>query len=114
MQRTPQRKPKSDPWYGWALVALAALVFTNAAWFYNWQVRAADHAQQLSTARTATPPPERVIYEYRRPQQAEPRATQARHQQPTRTLVAGEECFRGTIFRRSAAGIESTGEGCQP
>lgn len=102
-------KKHSDRWYGWALVAIAALVFTNAGWYYRWKVRAAEHVETVNDLLAKQPKAEpRVIYEYRQPQSRPQQRAQA-----TRDLVAGEECRSGVIIRRSPNGLESTGEPCR-
>lgn len=106
----------SDPWFAWTLVLAGVLLLTNAAWFYNWRVRAVEHAEALAAAMPKAERQERVVYEYvQSPAQAAPR----RHRQPqrrvqaTRDLVPGEECRGGVIIRRSPGSIESTGERCR-
>ena len=102
------RRTKDDNWYAWTLVALAALVLTNAGWFYRWKVREAEHVEQLNALIASQPPHEpRVIYEYRQPP-PRPAAAAA----PERSLAPGESCFGGVIVRRGPAGVESTGERC--
>jgi len=90
--------------------ALAALVFTNAGWFYRWKVRAAEHVETVNELITRQPKTEpRVVYEYRQAPPAQPQ----RRLQATRDLVPGEECWGGTIIRRGPEGMESTGERCR-
>ena len=109
------KKSRSDNWYAWALVAIAALVFTNAGWYYRWKVRQAEHVEALNVLITAQPRPEpRVIYEYRQaPQRSSARQSDRSEALPTRDLVGSEECRRGVIVRRSGNAIESTGERCR-
>lgn len=101
-------KRNGDSWYAWALVALAALVLTNAGWFYRWKVRQAEHVEQVNALivrQTASEP--RVVYEYRQaPAPPSPAPAQSRKLGPS------EACFGGVIVRRGPDGVESTGERC--
>ena len=45
-----RRKPQADSWHAWALLAIAALLLTNAGWFFRWKVREADHMEALNAA----------------------------------------------------------------
>ena len=109
------RQPKSDHWYAWALVAFAALLFTNAGWYYRWKVRAAEHVEAINSLIESRPKQEpRVVYEYRQGAPAYPQR-QRQHRQPqvTRDLMQGEECRGGVIIQRTQTGLESTGERCR-
>jgi len=109
-------KPPKDNWYAWALVAVAALVFTNAGWFYRWKVREVEHVEAVNAVVAAQPAKEpRVVYEYRQadpPAATQPSPARSLHGQP-RALAPGEACFGGVIVRRDADRIESTGERCR-
>lgn len=106
------KKSRSDNWYAWTLVAIAALVFTNAGWYYRWKVRQAEHIEALNARIAAQPKPEpRVVYEYRQaPERPASPQSHRSHVSPSRDLAAGEECRGGVIVRRSGNAIESTGE----
>lgn len=115
------QKPQSDRWFAWALVAVAALVITNAGWFYRWKIREVEHVERVNALVASQPRAEpRVVYEYREPTAArEPTSgaaagspQSARPVAPTRDAAAGEECVGGVIFRRTEDGIESSGERC--
>lgn len=105
-----RRRPQS--WPAIALVATAALVFTNAGWYYRWQVRAADHVEQINALVAAASGAEsRIVYEYRQPAGAT-RAATSRPVREAETAI-GETCRGGVIVRRTAEGLESSGERCQ-
>lgn len=110
-----RRKPPSDNWHAWALLAIAALLLTNAGWFFRWKVREASHVEALNAVIAAQPRHEpRVVYEYRQATTPPPPASSYRRETPPlRDLEHDEACFGGTIIRRSGAGIESTGERCR-
>lgn len=107
----PPVRRSRQAWPAIALVATAALVFTNAGWCYRWQVRAADHVEQINALVSAAPQEPRIVYEYR----GAANATRAAVPRPVREAETslGEECRGGVIVRRTADGLESSGERCQ-
>lgn len=108
--------PKNnDAWFAWTLVLTAVLLLSNAAWFYNWRVRALEHAEALAAVKSKPERGERVVYEYRgstAARRVQPQPQRQRRTPAVREIVAGEECFNGVIIRRTSAGMESTGERC--
>ncbi len=88
------KESRSDHWYAWMLVAIAALVFTNAAWYYRWKLRQVEHVEAINALIAARPKPEpRVVYEYRRtPLNPAPRGPDPSQASLARDLVVGEEC----------------------
>jgi len=93
---------RNSPWFAWTLIAVAALLLSNAVWFYNWRERDVIHAEAIRGA-NARQPESRVVYEYRDSHGRSidpPRQAGTRMQDPgsqsqprrSRPLEAGEEC----------------------
>jgi hypothetical protein len=101
-----QQQPKSDPWFAWTLVAVAALLLSNGLWFYNWRERGQIHAQAVRVMSTRAEPEAQVVYEYRERAAVEAPAAAGR------VLSEDEECRGGVVIRRRGNSIESTGERC--
>ena len=110
------KKSRSDNWYAWTLVAIAALVFTNAGWYYRWKIRQAEHVEAMNALIAARPKPEpKVVYEYRQASEsAAPRRPNRSQASRAHELAEGEECRGGVIVRRNGDAIESSGERCRP
>ncbi|MGY0561800.1 hypothetical protein ACW7G2_13910 [Luteimonas sp. A277] len=90
-------------WQAIAYMTLAALAITNAAWFYNWRVKANDHHQALMLERSKSPE-EIVVYRYQdQPQSATPAPAK---------LDAEERCMAGQILRKIPNGWAGTGRRC--
>ena len=100
---------RRSTWQAMAIVLLALLVASNAAWLHA--SRSGNEA--LLHGPGALPSPERVIYEYPRPAVV---ATAAPKQVAYRStpLAAGERCAGNQVIRRLPNGWEGTGRPCNP
>lgn len=98
-------------WQIAAIVLLALLVASNAAWLHASRSEAAGFESAHDAGHL--PSPERVIYEYPTPA---PAAAVASKQVAYRStpLEAGERCAGGQVIRRLPNGWEGTNRPCNP
>lgn len=102
---------RRSTWQAMAIVLLALLVASNAAWLHA--SRSDDDASGVSRQLGHLPAPERVIYEYPRPTVAAP-AAQKQVAYRSTPLEAGERCAGGQIIRRLPNGWEGSNRPCNP
>ncbi|MCD9096560.1 hypothetical protein LU699_17550 [Luteimonas fraxinea] len=106
----PARWQRSN-WQAMAIVLLALLVASNAAWLHA--SRSDDDAGAFSRQLGHLPSPERVIYEYPKPAVAAPAAPKLVAYRST-PLEAGERCAGDQVIRRLPNGWEGTNRPCNP
>lgn len=100
---------RRSTWQAMAIVLLALLVASNAAWLHA--SRSDDDA--VFSRLGHLPLPERVIYEYPKPAVAAPAAPKLVAYRST-PLEAGERCAGGQVIRRLPNGWEGTNRPCNP
>lgn len=98
-------------WQAVAIVLLALLVASNAAWLHA--SRSGSNATGFSRQLGQLPSPERVIYEYPRPVAPSP-AAPAQVAYRSTPLEVGERCAGGQVIRRLPNGWEGTNRPCNP
>ncbi len=102
---------RRSTWQAMAIVLLALLVASNAAWLHA--SRSDADAGGFSRQPGHLPSPERVIYEYPKPAVAAPAAPKLVAYRST-PLEAGERCAGGQVIRRLPNGWEGTNRPCNP
>ena len=102
---------RRSTWQASALVLLALLVASNAAWLHA--SRSGGDTAGFARAPGHLPSPERVIYEYPRPTAA-PAAEPVLVTYRSTPLEAGERCAGNQVIRRLPNGWEGTGRPCNP
>ena len=101
---------RRSTWQAMAIVLLALLVASNAAWLHA--SRSDDDAGGFSRL-GHLPSPERVIYEYPKPAVAASAAPKLVAYRST-PLESGERCAGGQVIRRLPNGWEGTNRPCNP
>lgn len=107
---SPARWRRST-WQATAVVLLALLVASNAAWLHA--SRSDGDTAGFARAPGHLPSPERVIYEYPRPTAAAAAAPTLVTYRST-PLAQGERCAGNQVIRRLPNGWEGTGRPCNP
>lgn len=103
---------RRSTWQAMAIVLLALLVASNAAWLHA--SRSDSDATGLSRQLGQLPSPERVIYEYPRSGVAASPAAQKQMAYRSTPLEVGERCAGGQVIRRLPNGWEGTNRPCNP